>query len=128
MPELSLIPVDVRQKKSPWLFSIDEKSARLCSGDGQPIAFFLHEMADGRIILPSFWESIEHLGVVADDGSQIWFFPEKESLAKIKAYLNWTLAIQGEEPITQLRKEAKTSFCWAIACVILGLLVEGLQA
>jgi hypothetical protein len=85
-------------------------------------------MADGRIILPSFWESIEHLRIIADDGTHIWFVPEKESLAKIRAYLNWALAIQGEEPITQMRKEARTSFCWGIGCVVLGLLVEVFQA
>lgn len=128
MPELSLIPVDKRLKQGPFQLKIEGKSATLFSEDGRLIAFFLHEMADDRIILPSFWESIEHLGVVADDGNQIWFVPEKESLAKIKAYLNWTLAIQGNEPVTQLRKEARASFCWAFACVALGFIVEGLQA
>ncbi len=123
MPQLRLIPVDARQKRVPWLFSIDEVSARLNSADSQAVAFFLHEMADHRIILPSFWESIEHLGIVADTGEPIWFLPEKESLAKIRAYLHWTLGIQGDEPTRKLRRKAKSSFFWGISCLLLGLLV-----
>ena len=128
MPEVSLIPVVGRLTKGPFQLRIEGKSATLFSADGRLVAFFLHEMADERIILPSFWESIEHLGIVANDGSQIWFVPEKESLSKIKAYLNWTAAIQGDEAVIQLRKQARNSFYWAFGCVALGLTVAGIQA
>jgi len=128
IPEVSLIPVVGRLTKDPFQLRIEGKSATLFSWDGRLVAFFLHEMADERIILPSFWESIEHLGIVANDGSQIWFVPEKESLSKIKAYLNWTVAIQGDEAVTQLRKQARNSFYWAFGCVVLGLTVTGIQA
>ena len=122
MPELRLIPIDRRQKKVAWLFNFDGHGATVFSAD-QPMIYFPHEMASHRIILPSFWENIEHLGIVADDGNPVWFVVEKETVAKIRAYLNWTLAIQGSQPLQGLKKKAKTCFIWGLTCLLLGLLV-----
>jgi hypothetical protein len=52
---------------------------------------------------------------------------QKESLSKIKAYLSWTLAIQGKEPIERLQKEAKTSLYWGAPLVGLGLVALTVQ-
>jgi hypothetical protein len=63
-PQLRLFRVDRRRNETPWVFSFDEHGATLISHENKPVATFLHEMAESRIILPSFWENIEHLGVV----------------------------------------------------------------
>jgi hypothetical protein len=123
VPELRLIPIDKQHRKVPWLFAFDGHSATLFSAD-QPVAYFLHEMANDRIILPSFWENITHLGVVANDGSKIWFAPEKQTVAKIKAYLNWALAIQGPGLINDLKKQAKANWYWGIGFLALGVFLE----
>jgi hypothetical protein len=119
VPQLHLYQVRGGRKEAPWLFSFDGEGVTLFSDDNQPVVYFPHEMANDRIILPSFWDNIAQLGVIADDGTKIWFTPEKQTVAKIKVYLNWTLAIQGPEFINRLKKEAKTNWYWGLGFVAL---------
>jgi hypothetical protein len=122
MPKLRLYRIDRRRKEGPWQFYFDGDGVMLISDDNQPVAYFPHEMAENRIILPSFFGNIEHLGIVGDDGKTIWFARQSESLARIGAYLNWTVAIQGPEPIKRLKTQAKRSWYLGIGFMAAGLL------
>lgn len=43
--------------------------------------------ASGRFVFPSFWQSVRHLGVLADNGKVTWFKRDKAAIKKIKEYL-----------------------------------------
>lgn len=106
MSKLSLICVDKGRPKHGWLLHLTDESGQLVDPDGNLLAQFRHAEAQTRFEFPSFWKSIEDLGVIADDGLTIWFYADRGHLAEIKYYLARSLAAQGPEVIQAQRRQA----------------------
>lgn len=105
MAAISLQCKDKRFSKGVWVLELDEGGASLTDSEGITRAVFLHAEAQGRFVLPSFWESIKDLGVRSDSGDTIWFVPDGATIAQIQTYLHGALAAQGPEAIRALRRK-----------------------
>ncbi|MGE0529426.1 MAG: hypothetical protein AB7P49_20410 [Bdellovibrionales bacterium] len=71
-----------------WDLELDEDMAVLVNDDDEVLATIPFDETTGRIVFPSFWESVRNLGILADDGKVIWFKPEKSAIKEIKYHLN----------------------------------------
>jgi hypothetical protein len=105
MPKLVLRCKDKREPRGDWLLSLKDRGVTLTDPEGEVRASFRRDRADSRLVLPSFWESVKDLGVKDDDGTVLWFYPEKEDIADIKEYLHGALAAQGPEAVAALRRK-----------------------
>jgi hypothetical protein len=86
-------------KKGDWDFRPIKTGMRVTGPDGKVVGEFPHRHAQDRFTLPSFWRSIKNLGFTKDDGTTVWFAPDRKAVAAVRDYLDTALASQGKEAV-----------------------------
>lgn len=104
MARLHLRCKDKQLKGKEWLLELSPAGGRLVDHTGGQQALFSHAEAERRFVFPSFWQSVEHLGVLPDSGKTVWFYPDRGNLDAIRNYLGKALATQGPDAIQALQR------------------------
>ena len=128
MPELILRCKDKRFVKGDWVLRLTESGAQLLDPNCITHARFPIVDAEARLLVPSFWMSVSDLGVVADDGTTIWFLPHPDRVAEFKRYRAGAvaaqisgLAAQGPEAIRTMRHHGWLTIAAGIAVIMLAV-------
>ena len=120
MTELELICVDKEYSRTVWVLSLSDDGAVLKDPDDVIRARIRPLDADQSLLVPGFWLSISHLGVVTDDGVTVSFLPKSSHVAEFQRFR----AISVAEQIGQLAKQGPRAVNRA-KLVALGLILGG---
>jgi hypothetical protein len=118
--------------KGPWRFEPRADRVDVINPAGQTVYFFRHSKAEDCLLLPSFWQSVKHVGFAVDDKTTVWFEPTPEAVGAVRVYLEECALSGGMPAIDRLgRKGWINLLCGAglflVCFVLIGLAREVLQ-
>jgi hypothetical protein len=104
--------------KGRWIFEPFEEGMNLRDPARKVVCWFAHRDAESRFTLPSFWRSIKKIGFKLNDGSTLWFEPQREAVSAVKDYLDEALASQGMEALQGMRSKGWLNFLSGIGLIV----------
>ncbi|MBV9122962.1 MAG: hypothetical protein JO112_06380 [Planctomycetes bacterium] len=94
-----------KSKKGQWYFEEVENGINVNDPDEVIVAWFTHQDAEARFVLPSVWRNFKKVEFKLDDKSTILFEADPRSVARLRQYLDRALLSQGSGAIRGLRKK-----------------------
>jgi hypothetical protein len=120
MVEIELALVSGSPRKV-WVLTLDRRGVVLHDPRGGEAAVFAADQAERRIRLPSFWESVKHLGVEDDHGEVLWFRPDPEAVREVRDYLDRVRASLAPEELAARRTRGWVYVAAGLALAALGV-------
>jgi hypothetical protein len=125
MWQLSLRCKDRRFQPGMWTLLVEDAGARLIDAAGATWAMFPHAQADGRVVFPSFWQSVKDLSVKSDTAGPIAFVPDRDTVAQMRTYVDSTLPVKGAGALRAMSRRGWLFFTGGLAgfagAVVLGV-------
>lgn len=104
-----------------WQLHLTDQEVTLIDDLGKTVTNFSSKVAEKRILLPSFWESITDIGVQLSEEETRSFYPNKKSVKLIKDYLAKSIKIQGPNAIKALKSRGRLHLFLGIGLVLVGV-------
>lgn len=104
-----------------WQLHLTDKEVTLIDHHGETVSTFSSKVAEKRILLPSFWESITDICIRLSEEEVISFFPNKKSIKLVKDYFAKSITIQGPQAIKVLKNQGRLHLFLGTGLVLVGV-------